>query len=363
MALADTRFSNRRRKLAAELAGQRIDAVLVTHLTHVRYLSGFSGSNGGLFLRKDLSAIMATDGRYTTQIAEEVPDLEAILGRAVGPELLKRVEGPLRVAFEADYVSVSQLEALKKAAPEDVVLVPISGVIEKIRLVKDPVELERLEQIAALANEALEGLVAAGEIAVGRTERQIAADLEYRMRQLGSERVSFDTIVASGPNSAKPHHGADDRALESGDLVTIDFGAHLRGFNSDCTRTFAVGEPNEFSREIYDVVLRAQLAGVKAAVPGAKLFDVDAACRDIIEEAGYGEYFVHSTGHGIGLDVHEGPSAAKTGTGELAEGMTLTIEPGIYVPGKGGVRIEDTLIITGGAPKIITAFPKELQIL
>ena len=198
---------------------------------------------------------------------------------------------------------------------------------------------------------------------MGRTERQIAADLEYRMRKLGSERVSFDTIVASGPNSAKPHHGADDRVLVSGDLVTIDFGAHLRGFNSDCTRTFAVGEPNELSREIYDIVLRAQEAGVKAAVPGAKLVDVDAACRDIITEAGYGEYFVHSTGHGIGLDVHEGPAAAQTGKGELAEGMTLTIEPGIYVPGKGGVRIEDTLIITSGAPKIITAFPKDLQVL
>ena len=319
MKLADTRFSDRRRKLAVEVAGMRIDAVLVTHLVHVRYLSGFSGSNGGLLLRKDLSALMATDGRYTTQIAEEVPDLEAVLGRPVGPALLRRLEGPLRV--------------------------------------------ERLEHIAALANEALEGLVAAGEVAVGRTERQIAADLEYRMRKLGSERVSFDTIVASGPNSAKPHHGADDRVLVSGDLVTIDFGAHLRGFNSDCTRTFAVGEPNELSREIYDIVLRAQEAGVKAAVPGAKLVDVDAACRDIITEAGYGEYFVHSTGHGIGLDVHEGPAAAQTGKGELAEGMTLTIEPGIYVPGKCGVRIEDTLIITSGAPKIITAFPKDLQVL
>ncbi|MDO5031779.1 Xaa-Pro peptidase family protein [Corynebacterium sp.] len=363
MAMADTRFNNRRRKLASELAAQRIDAVVVTHLVHVRYLSGFSGSNGGLLLRKDHSALMATDGRYTTQIAEEVPDIEAILGRAVGPELLKRVEGPLRVGYEADYVSVSQLAKLEEAAPEGVTLVPISGVIEKIRLIKDTLELTRLEELAHLADDALSGLISAGELAAGRTERQVAADLEYRMRTLGSERVSFDTIVASGPNSAKPHHGADDRVIEDGDLVTIDFGAHLRGFNSDCTRTFAVGEPSEFSREIYDVVLRAQLAGVKASVPGTPLVEVDKACRDVITEAGYGEYFVHSTGHGVGLDVHEGPSAATTGTGELAENMTLTIEPGIYVPGKGGVRIEDTLIITSGAPKIITPYPKELQIL
>lgn len=363
MALADTRFGNRRRKLASTLSGQRIDAVVITHLTHVRYLTGFSGSNGGLLLRKDLSALMATDGRYTTQIAEEVPDIEAVLGRDVGPHLLSQLSGELRVGYEADYVSVSQLKRLEKAAPEGVTLVPVSGVIEDIRLVKDRVELEKLEELAALANQALTELVENGEIAAGRTERQVAADLEYRMRMLGSERVSFDTIVASGENSAKPHHGADDRELRNGDLVTIDFGAHLRGFNSDCTRTFAIGEATEFAKEIYDIVLRAQEAGVKASVPGAALVDVDAACRDIITEAGYGEYFVHSTGHGIGLDVHEGPSAAKTGKGELAEGMTLTIEPGIYVPGKGGVRIEDSLIITSGAPKIITAYPKDLQVL
>ncbi|WP_144790038.1 M24 family metallopeptidase [Corynebacterium singulare] len=363
MALADTRFGNRRRKLASTLSGQRIDAVVITHLTHVRYLTGFSGSNGGLLLRKDLSALMATDGRYTTQIAEEVPDIEAVLGRDVGPHLLSQLSGELRVGYEADYVSVSQLKRLEKAAPEGVTLVPVSGVIEDIRLVKDRVELEKLEELAALANQALTELVENGEVAAGRTERQVAADLEYRMRMLGSERVSFDTIVASGENSAKPHHGADDRELRNGDLVTIDFGAHLRGFNSDCTRTFVIGEATEFAKEIYDIVLRAQEAGVKASLPGTALVDVDAACRDIITEAGYGEYFVHSTGHGIGLDVHEGPSAAKTGKGELAEGMTLTIEPGIYVPGKGGVRIEDSLIITSGAPKIITAYPKDLQVL
>jgi len=362
MALADTRFSDRRRKLAAELAGQRIDAVLVTHLTHVRYLSGFSGSNGGLLLRKDLTAQVATDGRYTTQIAREVPDLEAIQGRAVGKVLLQQfadVEGPVRVGFEADYLSVSELKDLEESTPESVTLVPVTGVIENIRLVKDQLELEKLKEIAALANQALEGLLAAGELRAGRTERQVAADLEYRMRMLGSERVSFDTIVASGPNSAMPHHGADDRVIEDGDLVTIDFGAHLRGFNSDCTRTYVVGTANDFAKEIYDVVLRAQKAGVAASVPGAKLADVDAACRDVISAVGYGDYFVHSTGHGVGLDVHEAPFAAQTGKGELAAGMTLTIEPGIYVPGKGGVRIEDTLIITDGAPKIITAATKE----
>ena len=205
MALADTRFGNRRRKLASTLSGQRIDAVVITHLTHVRYLTGFSGSNGGLLLRKDLSALMATDGRYTTQIAEEVPDIEAVLGRDVGPHLLSQLSGELRVGYEADYVSVSQLKRLEKAAPEGVTLVPVSGVIEDIRLVKDRVELEKLEELAALANQALTELVENGEIAAGRTERQVAADLEYRMRMLGSERVSFDTIVASGENLSLIH--------------------------------------------------------------------------------------------------------------------------------------------------------------
>lgn len=363
MGLADTRFSNRRRALAATLAAQRIDAILVTDLTHMRYLTGFSGSNGALLLRKDLSAVVTTDGRYVTQIAEEVPDIKAVIQRNVGANLLESLEGPQRAGFESSFVSVEQFKKLEEACPEDVTLVPVSGVIEKQRETKDSFELEQLEKVALLANNALEDMLEAGELAIGRTERQVAADLEYRMRKAGSERVSFDTIVASGPNSAMPHHGADDRVIESGDLVTIDFGAHLRGFNSDMTRTFVMGELTDFAKEIYNVVLKSQLAGVAAATPGTALVDVDRACREVIEEAGYGEYFVHSTGHGIGLHVHEGPSAASTGKGHLEENMTLTIEPGIYIPGKGGVRIEDTLIITSGAPKIITPSSKELRVI
>lgn len=363
MGLADTRFSNRRRALAATLAAQRIDAMLVTDLTHMRYLTGFSGSNGALLLRKDLSAVVTTDGRYVTQIAEEVPDIKAVIQRNVGANLLEGLEGPQRVGFESSFVSVEQFKKLEQACPEDVTLVPVSGVIEKQRETKDAFELEQLEKVALLANNALEDMLEAGELAIGRTERQVAADLEYRMRKAGSERVSFDTIVASGPNSAMPHHGADDRVIESGDLVTIDFGAHLRGFNSDMTRTFVMGELTDFAKEIYNVVLKSQLAGVAAATPGTALVDVDRACREVIEDAGYGEYFVHSTGHGIGLHVHEGPSAASTGKGQLEENMTLTIEPGIYIPGKGGVRIEDTLIITSGAPKIITPSSKELRVI
>lgn len=363
MALSDTRFAKRRRALASKLAGQRVDQMLVTHLTHVRYLSGFSGSNGSVILSKDLTAKVSTDGRYRTQIAEEVRDLECVEARDTAVALLKEVQGPRRVGFEADYVSHSQLEKLKAAAGEDVTLVPVSGVIEGIRLYKDPLELQRLREVADLANSSFAELLADGGIAPGRREFEVAADLEYRMRMKGAERPSFDTIVASGPNSAKPHHGAGNRVIEDGDLVTIDFGAHLAGFNSDTTRTVVVGQASDFAKEIYGIVLEAQLAGCEAAVPGANLVDVDRACRDIIERAGYGEYFVHSTGHGLGLDVHEAPYAAVTGSGQLAENMTLTIEPGIYVPGKGGVRIEDSLIITSGTPENLTKLDKDLLIL
>lgn len=197
MGLADTRFSNRRRALAATLAAQRIDAILVTDLTHMRYLTGFSGSNGALLLRKDLSAVVTTDGRYVTQIAEEVPDIKAVIQRNVGADLLENLEGPQRVGFESSFVSVEQFKKLEEACPEDVTLVPVSGVIEKQRETKDSFELEQLENVALLANNALEDMLEAGELAIGRTERQVAADLEYRMRKAGSERVSFDTIVAS----------------------------------------------------------------------------------------------------------------------------------------------------------------------
>ncbi|WKK63396.1 Xaa-Pro peptidase family protein [Corynebacterium sp. P8-C1] len=363
MSFADSRFLTRRRKLSAKLAAQRIDSFLLTDPTNVRYFSGFSGSNGALLMNKDLSAAIATDGRYTTQIAEEVPDIDAIIEREAGTAVLATVPEGWRVGFDPTRVTVDELERLDKATPDSVALVPVKGVVEQIRLLKDSFELHRLEDAAKIAVDALAQLIDAGELRAGRTEKEVAADLEHRMRLLGSEHVSFDTIVASGPNSALPHYAAGDRELTDGDLVTIDFGAHYVGFNSDMTRTFCIGEPSDFNREIYEIVLQAQKAGVAAAAPGRPLVDVDKACRDIITEAGYGDYFVHSTGHGIGLEVHEGPAASTRAQGVLEENMTLTIEPGIYVPGKGGVRIEDTLIITSGAPKVITPAPKELTIL
>lgn len=363
MALADTRFSSRRRALAAKLAGQRIDTMLLTSPVAVRYFSGFTGSNSAMLVSKDLSAQIATDGRYITQIAEEVPDIPAQILRPTAEGLLQGIEGYTRVGFEADAVSYSQLQSLARAGGDDIVLVPVSGEIEKLRTIKDEVELQKLRDVAALATEAYEEMIAAGGISAGRREIEIAADLEFRMRTKGAERPSFDTIVASGTNGAKPHHSAGERVLQEGDLVTLDFGAYLDGYNSDMTRTVAIGEPNAFLREIYEIVQRAQAAGVEAALVGTPLKDIDAASRAIIEEAGYGEYFNHSTGHGVGLEVHEHPWASQAGQGILHENQTVTVEPGIYVPGKGGVRIEDTLIITAGRPEVITTASKELLVL
>ncbi|WKD59206.1 M24 family metallopeptidase [Corynebacterium caspium] len=363
MALADQRFSKRRRAIAAQLASKRIDALLVTSSVGLRYFSGFTGSNGALLIPKDLRAKIATDGRYTTQIAAEVPDIAAIIARPPAEALLETLNGYVRVGFEANTVTYEQLQQFARAAGDEVALIPVSGEIEQLRAIKDPVELQSLREVAALATEAFEELIAAGGIAPGRTELEVAADLEYRMRSKGAQRPSFDTIVASGPNGAMPHHSAGKRILATGDLVTIDFGAYLDGYNSDMTRTVGLGKISSELEELYDLVYQAQIAGVAAALPGTSLAEVDKTCRDIIEEAGFGQYFNHSTGHGIGLEVHEYPWAATSGTGELVENQTLTIEPGIYIPGKGGVRIEDTLIITAGKPETITTAPKELRLL
>lgn len=365
----------RRDRLAAGLAAAGAAALLVTRAEHVRWLTGFTGSNAALLLDASGAAAIATDSRYTTQVAEQAPDLRCVTARDCPPALLADYRdgaawpgraadpgAPARVGFEADWLSFAAASALREAAG-GLGLEPTRGLVEDLRLVKEPAELDLLRRAAGVAVGAYRDLLASGGIAAGRTEREVAADLEHRMRLRGADRPSFDTIVASGPNSALPHHGAADRVLAPGDLVTIDFGALVDGYCSDMTRTTAVGgaeAADDFAREIHSVVLRAQLAGLAAARPGTGLREVDAACREVIAAAGWGEYFVHSTGHGIGVDVHEPPFASTRGHGALAEGMTLTVEPGVYVPGRGGVRIEDTVIITSGEPENLVDLPKTL---
>ncbi|WP_295628002.1 Xaa-Pro peptidase family protein [uncultured Corynebacterium sp.] len=368
---AATDYADRRARLAAELDSAGCDAILVDHPVHVRWLTGFTGSNGAVLVHADGRALVSTDGRYTTQIAVEAPDLELHVARNCAVELAGRAgaAGVERLGFEADHVTVAAMRRIHAALESAGGGEPVetSGLVDGLRAVKDDAELEALRAVAAIAVTAFEDLVASGAIKAGATERAVAADLEHRMRMGGADGIAFDTIVASGPNSAKPHAGADDRELRNGDLLTIDFGASKDGYHSDMTRTLVVGgaegvdEAEDFAKEIYSTVLRAQLAGVAAARPGTPLSDVDRACRDIIVAAGHGEYFVHSTGHGIGLDVHEAPYASSRSTETLAAGMTLTVEPGIYVPGFGGVRIEDTVIVTDGDPEIITPLPKTMS--
>lgn len=372
-----TDYVARRAALVAALSDNECDGFLTVDPTHVGWLTGFHGSNAGLIVAASGEAMLSTDGRYTVQAGKQAPDVELLTARNTGVALVGQARklDIARLGIESELLTMAAYQELDDARPQALELTPTTGIVARLREVKSDSELVALRHVADIAVRAFEDLLHDGIVVAGRTEREVAAELEYRMRMHGADRPSFDTIVASGPNSAKPHHGAEDRVIEAGDLVTIDFGAFAGGYNSDMTRTLFAGVAessssqddaivagvefaDEKSREIYNVVLEAQLAGVKAAVPGADVVDVDAACRNIIEKAGYGEFFVHSTGHGIGIEVHEAPFAARTGKGKLAAGMTLTIEPGIYVPGFGGVRIEDTLIITDGEPEIITQLPK-----
>lgn len=372
-----TDYVARRAALVATLSDNDCDGFLTVDPTHVGWLTGFHGSNAGLIVAASGEAMLSTDGRYTVQAGKQAPDVELLTARNTGVALVGQARklDIARLGIESELLTMAAYQELDDARPQALELTPTTGIVARLREVKSDSELVALRHVADIAVRAFEDLLHDGIVVAGRTEREVAAELEYRMRMHGADRPSFDTIVASGPNSAKPHHGAEDRVIEAGDLVTIDFGAFAGGYNSDMTRTLFAGVAessssqddaivagvefaDEKSREIYNVVLEAQLAGVKAAVPGADVVDVDAACRNIIEKAGYGEFFVHSTGHGIGIEVHEAPFAARTGKGKLAAGMTLTIEPGIYVPGFGGVRIEDTLIITDGEPEIITQLPK-----
>lgn len=358
-------YAGRRARLAEQLESLGCDAIVIDHPAHVRWLTGFTGSNGAVLVHADGSAMVSTDGRYTTQIGVEAPDLELHLSRNCAIELAGRASaaGVARLGYEAAHVTVAGMHRIGAALDpaKGTELVDTTDLVEKLRAVKDDAELAALREVADIAVRAFEELLDSGIIAAGATERAIAADLEHRMRVGGADGIAFDTIVASGPNSAKPHAGAEDRELHDGDLLTIDFGASKNGYHSDMTRTLIVGgkeAAEDFAMEIYSTVLRAQLSGVAAARPGTPLADVDRACREVIVAAGHGEYFVHSTGHGIGLDVHEAPFASSRSQETLATGMTLTIEPGIYVPGYGGVRIEDTVIVTEGEPEIITPLPK-----
>jgi Xaa-Pro dipeptidase len=355
----------RRAALRSRLRERDLDALLVVDLRNVRYLTGFTGSNAALLVHADGEerTVFCTDGRYLTQSARQVPDLDLLNERQCAPALAKLVGEKRygRTGFESHRVTVDELDVLIGLA-EKVELVRAAGLIEDLRVVKDDDEIEALRMACAAADRALADLIEDGGLGPGRTEREVARDLENRMLDHGAAGPSFESIVATGANSAVPHHRPTDAVLATGDLVKLDFGAMVDGYHSDMTRTFVLGAPAEWQRELYDLVAAAQAAGRAALRPGAEVKDVDAAAREVVEAAGRGEEFLHGLGHGVGLEIHEAPALAKTGEGRLSAGMAVTVEPGVYLSGKGGVRIEDTLVVRDGDPELLTLTTKQLVV-
>lgn len=352
-------------RLAADLGAAEIDVLVVTSRTNIRYLTGFSGSAGTLVVEgarrtsTEAAATLITDSRYAIQAPEECAaagePVEIIVASAMGwAELIARIDAAGRIGLEADHITWSQRDRFADEVAGE--LVPTSGLIEKLREIKSAAEVEAIRSAAAIADAALQEV--RPRLASRPTERQVAALLDSTMRALGADRPGFDTIVASGPNSARPHHRPTDRTITTGDLVIVDFGAELDGYRSDMTRSFSVGPPSGRSAEMLEAVRLAQTAGVAAVAPGVPVPEVDNACRSILVDAGLGEYFTHGTGHGVGLDIHEAPSVNAKGTATLAAGHVITVEPGVYISGFGGVRWEDTIAVTATGAEPLTQADK-----
>jgi Xaa-Pro aminopeptidase len=334
----------RRGRAQEKIAALGADAALITSLPNVRYLTGMVSSNAALLLPADSPGVLATDSRYAEAAIRDCPDLELIVERFIEPALasLAAARGLRTVAFEAQDMTVERHQQLA-ALDGGPVLVPLGRIVEELRMIKDEAEIALLARACAITSEALSAVLP--DIVPGRTEREFAVLLERAMIDLGAEALAFDTIVASGPNGAIPHHAPAGRRFTSGDLITIDCGARYSGYHADMTRTVALGEPAGWQREIYELVAAAQRAGVEAATAGADVRTVDAAARDLIAAAGHGDHFMHGLGHGVGLEVHEAPAIGYGRTGTLVDRVPVTVEPGIYLPGRGGVRIEDTLVV------------------
>jgi len=350
--------SARRERLREPLQELGLDALLVTRLVNVRYLTGFTGSNGQVLVTA-AGGVFFTDTRYEEQVRKEVSDLEREVYprrfvRAVAEACRARSIG--RLGFESAGLTHRTWRELEAAGVVE--LVPTEEVAEELRWIKDADELALIERAQAATDEAFERVTT--KLAEGVTEREVAFELEVAMREAGADAVGFPTIAAFGENAAEPHHGPTSRTLARGDVVKLDFGSRVDGYHSDMTRTVAFGEPDPRLREIHQVVLEAQEAGAAAVRAGARGGDADRAARAVIAEAGYGEHFGHSLGHGIGLEVHEGPTLRDSSDDVLPEGTVVTVEPGIYLPGLGGVRIEDMVVVEANGCRPLPATSKEL---
>ena len=348
--------ADRRTRLAATLQDREFAGAFITNLINVRYLTGFTGSNGALWIDAAGNGLFLTDGRYKDQAAAEVEGVEHEITR----EPVKQAAARMRCgrwAVETHTMSVDAHSALAHTVPE-VSLVSLQRRVEQMRAVKDETEIESLRAACEVSTRALDGLIA-GPL-VGRTEREIARDLENRMFEEGAEAIGFDTILASGPNSAIPHHSPTDRVVETGDLLKIDFGARVDGYHADCTRTFTVGKAADWQREIYTAVQEAQAAGLDQLREGVPVADSWKAVTKVLDDAGWLESFTTGLGHGVGLEIHEDPFITARHVGKMKPRTAMTMEPGIYLPGRGGVRIEDTVVVTSGAPEVLTTMTKDL---
>ena len=354
--------ASRSARLLAELTDSGVggDLMLVTSLVNVRYLTGFTGSNGAALIGPD-TRVFVTDFRYREQSAAEVRDsFDTRISTADLADTVADVlpDGSLRLAFEDGATTVRDHAKLRELLGDRVELVAAGDLVERLRAVKEPGEIERIRAAAELADAALREIMEDG--LAGRTERQVAIALEDAMRRRGASGPSFDSIVAAGPHGALPHASPRDVKIGDGELVVVDWGAVLDGYCSDCTRTLATGELSESARVAYDLVLEAQRAGLAAVRAGAGGKQVDSVARDVIAAAGHGEHFGHGLGHGVGLEVHEAPRLSQRSDSVLGESMVVTVEPGVYVPGEVGVRIEDLCVVGASGPEILTQIPKEL---
>ena len=358
-------------RLEALVREKELDCLLVTELINVRYLCGFTGTNGVCLVGEGLRTFL-TDFRYVERARQEVgegwerPEVDRELLPHVFEQVLAAPEPApdakrrsRRLGYEDAHVTVRQLERLKEKAPEGVELVVAGDLVEQLRRVKDEREVELIAAAAELADEVYEW--AAGKGLAGRSERDVARAAEARIRELGAE-PAFPVIVAAGPNGAQPHAEPGEREIGAGELVVFDMGAQLDGYCSDCTRTFASGDPGDGGREIYELVREAQAAALDALRAGTDAKEVDAVARKLIDEAGHGEHFGHGLGHGVGLEVHEGPTLSVRSEDELGPGNVVTVEPGVYLPGELGVRIEDLVVVTEDGHRNLSGHTKELEI-
>lgn len=345
-------------KLRARFSELGIDGMLITNGYNRRYMTGFTGT-AGVVLIGEKKAVFITDFRYVEQASRQINGYEIIqhMGSIID-EVAKQAAdlGIKRLGFEQDHLSFATYKSYENTVQAE--LVPVSGVVEKLRLIKSDAEIKILKEAAEIADAAFQHILSF--IRPGIREIDVANELEFFMRKNGAISSSFDIIVASGYRSALPHGVATEKVIEKGEFVTLDFGAYYKGYCSDITRTVAVGEVSEELRSIYKIVLEAQLRGMTGIKPGMTGREADALTRDYITEKGYGDYFGHSTGHGIGLEVHEGPGLSVRTDTVLEPGMVVTVEPGIYIPGLGGVRIEDDTVVTKDGNESLTHSPKDL---